>query len=126
MALHISGTDLFAGTRGAGVYRRPLSEMISSVPLLPGEVPAGFSLEQNFPNPFNPGTTIRFSLPRKTRTSLKVFDLLGREVALLVDQEMAAGTYEVPFDGKRLSSGVYYYRLQTGEYLQSRKFLLLR
>ena len=125
-SLHFSGTDLFAGMRGGGVWRRPLSEMITSVPLSSGEVPSGFTLEQNFPNPFNPGTTIRFSLPHKTGASLRVFDLLGREVALLVDQEMAAGTYKVPFDGKHLSSGVYYYRLQAGEYMQIRKFLLLR
>jgi len=89
-------------------------------------VPKEFSLQQNYPNPFNPSTTIRFSLPRKERVTLKVFDVLGREVATLFDEERPAGEHSVVFDAKSLTSGVYFYRIQTDNEVRSRKLLLLR
>jgi hypothetical protein len=88
--------------------------------------PDVFALDQNYPNPFNPVTTIQFSLASAQHTILKVYDILGREVATLVSEMRQPGTYHVPFDGSNLSSGVYLYRLEAGGFVQTRKLLLLR
>ncbi len=94
------------------------------------DVPSTFSLSQNYPNPFNPTTKILYSLPPGVGTlhvtSLRVHDVLGREVATLVNEELKAGDYEVTFDGHGLSSGVYFYRLQSGNITATMKLLLLR
>lgn len=82
-------------------------------------------LEQNYPNPFNPSTTIRYQLPKASRVSLKIFNTLGQEVAVLVDEEKEAGYYQARWDAA-LPSGVYFYRLQTGDYLETKKMILLR
>jgi len=89
-------------------------------------VPRQFALGQNFPNPFNPSTTIRYGLPHKSQISLMVYSTLGQLVADLVQGEQEAGYHEVRFDASNLSSGVYFYRLRAGTYVQTRKLLLLR
>ncbi|MFH0736760.1 MAG: T9SS type A sorting domain-containing protein [bacterium] len=89
-------------------------------------MPALFSLGQNYPNPFNPTTTIKFSIPYSNVVTLKVFDVLGAEVTNLVNEYKNAGTYEVNFDGSNLASGVYFYKLQTGNFTQTKKLLLLK
>lgn len=86
--------------------------------------PTRYVLEQNYPNPFNPSTSIRFSVVRSRLVSLKVYDLLGREVATLVNEEMNPGSYKVSFDATRLSSGVYFYCLHAGEFVQTKKLAL--
>jgi len=93
--------------------------------------PSEFLLFQNYPNPFNPSTTIKFTIPSnvKGETSnviLKVYDILGNQVATLVSKELSAGEYEVSFDASRLSSGLYFYTLQSGSYTVTRKMVLLR
>jgi hypothetical protein len=91
--------------------------------------PLEFSLSQNYPNPFNPTTTIRFAIPAgsgQVATSLQVYNLLGQEVATLVNEEMKPGSYAVQFDGSNLASGVYFYRLQAGDFTQARRLLLLK
>jgi hypothetical protein len=95
--------------------------------------PNEFALQQNHPNPFNPTTTIKYTLSsqekagvRSQHVTLKVFDVLGREVATLVNEEMRPGRYEQSFDGGNLASGVYFYRLQSGRFVETRKLLLLR
>jgi hypothetical protein len=127
------GTNLFAGTEGGGVWRRPLSEMIKSVERLSMPLPMQFRLEQNYPNPFNPSTTISFALPSRSFVSLKVFDALGREVAVLVFEELFAGTYSSQWNAEGLSSGVYFYCLsvrtpsgQAGSFTETKKLILLR
>ncbi len=85
-----------------------------------------FELMQNFPNPFNPTTTIRFHLSMPGFASLKIFDLLGREVESLVGEKLSAGSYSVPWDGKEYSSGVYFYRLQAGNFVETKKLILLK
>jgi hypothetical protein len=90
------------------------------------DLPAEFSLSQNYPNPFNPGTVIRFGLPEAADVRLEVFDLAGRRVAVLTDGTRAAGWHTVTFNGSGLSSGVYVYRLRAGEFVQSRKLVLVK
>jgi hypothetical protein len=89
------------------------------------QIPREFRMSQNYPNPFNPGTTIRFELPYRSHVVLTVFNALGQEVATLVRGEKSAGRHEAHFDGSRLSSGVYFYRLQAGAYVETRKLLLI-
>jgi hypothetical protein len=91
------------------------------------DIPVEFSLKQNYPNPFNPSTTILFDLPKKSQVSLKIYDLLGREIATLVNnEEMPAGSYLKEFNASRLTSGVYFYRIQAGAFTKTQKFLLLK
>ena len=85
-----------------------------------------FSLSQNYPNPFNPSTTISFRLPSKSFVSLKVFDIMGREVATIVSGEMPAGSYSQQWNASNMSSGIYFYRLQAGTYLETKKLILLK
>jgi hypothetical protein len=118
------GVNLFAGTR-AGVWRRPLSEMMTSVEQY-DELPNGFVLEQNYPNPFNPTTVIKFQVSSSKFVSLKVYDVLGREVKTLVNEKLEAGSYETTFDATGLASGIYFYRLQSGEFVSTKRLLLLK
>jgi hypothetical protein len=89
-------------------------------------VPAEFALEQNYPNPFNPSTSIRFQLAEQGWVTLAVYDLLGREIAVLVDGQKPAGIYAVEFDARTLASGMYVYRLSAGSFTQARKMMLVR
>jgi hypothetical protein len=92
--------------------------------------PLEFSLAQNYPNPFNPSTTIKYAISSKQLVQLKVFDILGREIVALVNEEQSAGNYEVEFKSSvgslQLASGIYFYKLQTGSFVQTRKMILLR
>lgn len=89
-------------------------------------IPTTFNLEQNYPNPFNPSTTIRFTLPKDALVSLKVYNVLGQEVATLLNKEMKAGSYNVDFNASNLSSGVYFYRIETSGFNVTKKMLLLK
>jgi Secretion system C-terminal sorting domain len=89
-------------------------------------LPSHFNLSQNYPNPFNPTTTISFSLPTKSFVSLKVFDILGRDVATIFSGELPAGTCTRQWNAANMASGVYYYRLQAGSYSETKKFVLLK
>jgi len=88
--------------------------------------PDEFFLYQNYPNPFNPTTTINFSVPSSEFVTLKVFDVLGNELSTLVNEEKPVGSYKVEFDASRLSSGIYFYRLSAGEFIQTRKMILMK
>jgi hypothetical protein len=90
------------------------------------EVPAEYSLEQNYPNPFNPATTFGFSLARKQLVTLRVYDVLGKEVATIVQETLPAGRHRVVWESAGLASGIYFYRLQAGAFSQTRKLTLLR
>lgn len=89
-------------------------------------IPEQFTLSQNYPNPFNPSTTIKFQIPNASFVTLKVYDVLGNEVATLFNEEKPAGNYEVDFDAKGLSSGIYFYKLQAGSFVETKKMILLR
>jgi hypothetical protein len=88
--------------------------------------PVKFELNQNYPNPFNPSTIISYQLPVSSKVTLKVFNSLGEEIETLVNEEKPAGSYDVSFDGSRLSSGIYYFQIKTGSFIQTRKMLLLK
>jgi hypothetical protein len=89
-------------------------------------LPTEYVLEQNYPNPFNPSTVISYQLPVSSDVTLKIFDVLGNEVATLVDEYKPAGSYEVEFDASRLASGIYFYQLKAGEYTAVKKMLLIK
>jgi photosystem II stability/assembly factor-like uncharacterized protein len=126
LALAVSDKNLFAGTRNSGVWRRPLREMITSVKNIETNVPAHFTLSQNYPNPFNPSTAISFNLSSRSFVSLKIFDLLGREVATIVSEEMPAGSYLRQWNAANMPGGVYFYRLQAGSFTETKKLVLLK
>lgn len=90
------------------------------------EIPDGYSLGQNYPNPFNPSTKIKYSLPESGFVSLKIYDLSGKEAVTLISQEQPAGTYELKFDASDLSSGVYFYTLETSSFTQTKKMTLIK
>ena len=89
-------------------------------------IPTVYELCQNFPNPFNPSTTIKYSLPKASKVKLALFNLLGEEVATLVNEEKVAGKYEVEFSASKLPSGVYFYQLKAGEFIAVKKMILLK
>jgi hypothetical protein len=123
------GTDdqyLFAGTNGSNIWRRPLSQIVTDVNEEINILPQQFSLEQNYPNPFNPSTKISWQTPISGHQTLKIYDVLGIEVATLVDEFKSAGSYEVDFDASQLSSGIYFYKLQAGSFVETKKMILLR
>ena len=90
------------------------------------KIPDSYELAHNYPNPFNPSTTINYSIPTHSHVSLKVFDVLGREVSVLVDKEQSSGNYKLKFDASSLTSGVYFYRMQAGQYVETKKMVLMK
>ena len=105
----------------AGYY-----EMISGISNNHNQIPSDYSLSQNYPNPFNPSTKISFSLPQANNVKLVVYDLLGREVATLVNDYMNAGNHTVDFNASTLASGVYMYRIEAGSFTAAKKMMLLK
>jgi hypothetical protein len=89
-------------------------------------LPREYSLSQNYPNPFNPTTTIEFSLRQDGRTVLEIYSVLGQKVATLVDGDLKAGAYQIQFNGARLSSGLYFYRLRSGAFVSIKKMMLVK
>lgn len=91
-----------------------------------GEIPASYSLSQNYPNPFNPTTNIDFNLPKESNVTLKMYDLLGKEVKTLVEGVQKAGIYHIAVDGTELSSGIYFYTLRTDNFVETKKMTLIK
>jgi len=89
-------------------------------------IPTEYALYQNYPNPFNPLTKIGFQIPNFEFVSLKIYDLLGREVAVLANEEKQPGVYELHFDASNLSSGIYYYKLVSGNFIETKKMVLIK
>jgi hypothetical protein len=89
-------------------------------------VVSSFRLMQNYPNPFNPTTTIPFDLPNQGKVALKVYDLLGRSIFTLLDENLAAGHHEIKFDGSQLASGIYFYRLEFNGQIKNRQMVLVK
>ena len=140
-AIATTSTEIYVGgsfTTISGIGRQSVAGMDDPLTSITSEgtLPASISLEQNYPNPFNPSTTIHFSVPSSEFVTLKVYGLLGNEVATLVNEEKPAGSYEVKFSAKggsasggnayNLSSGIYFYKLQIGNFVETKKMLLLK
>lgn len=89
-------------------------------------IPTVYNLEQNYPNPFNPSTIIKFAVPERSRVLVKIYDILGGEVTTIVNEELDAGWYEKTFDAALLSTGVYIYRMQAGNYVSIKKMLMIK
>jgi hypothetical protein len=100
--------------------------MITSVERAPHDVPANFGLDQNYPNPFNPTTVISYQLSASSDVNLMVYDVLGREVAVLVNERKTAGSYSVTFNARGLASGVYFYRLRADDFVETKRLILIR
>ena len=120
-----SNNYIYAGTAGSSVWKRPLSELIGINPIAK-EVPDKFSLFQNYPNPFNPTTKIKFQIAKSSFVTLKIYDILGREVETLVNEKQTAGTYQAEWDGSIFASGIYFYKLQTESFSETKKMMLIR
>jgi photosystem II stability/assembly factor-like uncharacterized protein len=123
-AFTVSDTFMFAGTDYNGVWRRFRPGVVNAQTQT--DIPQSYYLAQNYPNPFNPSTTIKYSLPERSFVNLKIFNLLGEEVATLVNTEQTIGNYEIEFDASKQSSGIYLYRIQAGDFIKTKKMILLR
>jgi hypothetical protein len=133
-AFVVANNYIFSGANDCyySIWRRSYSEIIG-VQNISSEIPSGFSLYQNYPNPFNPMTKIKFDIPQsvilsgaKNLVVLKVYDILGKEIQTLVNEQLQPGSYEVLFDGSNLSSGIYFYTLIAGDYKETKKLVLLK
>jgi photosystem II stability/assembly factor-like uncharacterized protein len=122
IAIQYSTHSLRVGTHGRGAWQVDVTTGIAS----PSEEPSTFAVNQNYPNPFNPTTVISYKLSTVSYVTLKVYDILGNEVATLVNEKQEAGTHSVPFDGSHFSSGVYFYRLAAGNMTSTKKMVLLK
>jgi hypothetical protein len=116
----------FVGGNYINVYFDNFSWVPTDVNDGSNSLPEIFSLEQNYPNPFNPSTSIQFRIPENSFVSLKIYNVLGKEVSTLINEEKNAGAYEVNFNASALSSGVYFYKLEAGNFVQTRKMVLMK
>ncbi len=122
-SLHAVGDKLWTvGDDGTILYK-----FASSIrEINPTQIPSSFELSQNFPNPFNPNTTITLSIPYLSNVEVKIYDILGNEITTLVNEELSGGTYKVDWDATNLSSGVYFYTMKAGDFVNTKKMILLR
>jgi hypothetical protein len=124
LAFENNNNNLYAATYGRGVFK---SQIMTGITTSNNNTPEGFSLNQNYPNPFNPTSTISFSLPVNDDVTLEVFDASGKLVEKLIsDKFMKAGKHEIRFDGSRLSSGTYFYRISTPKFTDVKKMILMK
>jgi hypothetical protein len=125
LAIDGSGNKWIGTYGGLAVYKEggvvsveenPISEIVAKE----------YLLSQNYPNPFNPTTTIKYSIPEFSFVSIKIYDVLGSEIAAIVNEEKPTGNYELSWNAANLSSGVYFYQLKVGNYVETKKMILLR
>ncbi|HED38767.1 MAG TPA: T9SS type A sorting domain-containing protein, partial [Ignavibacteria bacterium] len=125
LGVYVSGNYAYVADGGDGLYILH-NDLITGVNDDKVNIPEAFSLKQNYPNPFNPTTTISYKLPKQSFVSLKVYDMLGRELAVLVNEEKPMGNYKVNFNASNLSSGIYFYRLTAGSFVETKRMVLLK
>lgn len=119
-----TGNTIWAGTTTGKIYK--YSDQVITRINEAKNIPSGYNLKQNFPNPFNPSTKIKYNIPVSTFVSLRVYDLNGRQVSVLMNGIQKSGYYEINFDGKDLSSGIYFYELEANGFIQIKQMLLLK
>jgi uncharacterized delta-60 repeat protein len=122
--VYVTGYSYGSGT-GRDYATIKYSQMVGITPIS-NEIPETFRLKQNYPNPFNPTTKIRFALPKSSFATLVIYDVLGREAAILVNEQLNAGTYEADWNADKFSSGVYYYKISAGDFTDTKKMVLLK
>lgn len=130
-SMAVINDTLIGSTRNFGIYRRPLSEMVTDIKSSQNKLPTGYALQQNYPNPFNPITKIRYSVPSvrthgNASVHLDVYDILGRKIATLVNKKQPPGNYSVEFNAEKLASGIYFYKMQVGNFVETKKLVLLK
>lgn len=125
-SLAANGKYLYASTESSGVWRRLLSEMITTSIKSEAALPGNFYLFQNYPNPFNPTTIIRYSLPLASIVTLRVYDILGRDIKTLSLERQGEGIHSVSFSADDLSSGIYFYRLSAGNFVSTKKLIVIK
>jgi len=117
---------LYAVSTSGKIFRLFETVTLNGINNISTEIPSGFLLKQNFPNPFNPVTNINFDIPLNSFVKLKIFDVTGKLIFTLVDKNLPAGGYKVDFDGSHLSSGVYFYKLEVGSFIDTKRMILLK
>jgi hypothetical protein len=125
-SFNVLGEYVYAGTSTGQVMKRPLSEIITDTQSQLSSAPTEFLLSNNFPNPFNPSTKIKYSIPQSSNVVIKIFDVLGNEIETLVNEEKPTGTYELMWNAANLPSGVYFYQLKACSFVQTKKMILLK
>ncbi|MFA5404149.1 MAG: T9SS type A sorting domain-containing protein [Ignavibacteria bacterium] len=120
----VNATNIMGTSEWSGIWDFTIRTI--GVKQISSEIPNSFKLLDNYPNPFNPNTIIRFQIKDTRFVSLKVYDLLGKEISILVNEKKSPGIYEVNFNGSNFASGVYFYRIQTGDFMQVKKMLLIK
>ena len=103
-----------------------MDECLVGIQTNTNEIPTKYYLSQNYPNPFNPTTRIKYQLPKNTFVNLEVYDYLGKKVSTLINAEQTAGYYEADFNGENCSSGVYFYKIQAGDFTETHKMILMK
>jgi len=118
----------YLGGSGGGYSSVTSEDIVLEIEDIPvfGTVPEDFKLYQNYPNPFNPTTNISYSISKSDFASLKIYDMLGREIYTLVNEHQAANTYNVKFNAKEVPSGIYYYRLIAGNFTETKKLIIMK
>ena len=117
-----TGNAAYEKSEGTGTY----NNKVVGIEKNQNELPTKFAMFQNYPNPFNPASTIRYDIPKNSFVKIIVYDILGREIKILLNEEKSPGSYEINFDAKDLASGIYFYAINAGEFSQSRKMILLK
>jgi hypothetical protein len=110
----------------AATWNHELPYTVTGIGNVSSIIPDKFYLNQNYPNPFNPSTTIKYGLKKQSNVELTIYDAIGRQIKTLVKNSQPAGSYEVTFNAQELSSGVYFYRLTTSEYVETKKMMLVK
>ena len=126
LALPVLLQAQYLGGNGRGDVSVSLTNINISVKEITAEIPTKYDLAQNYPNPFNPTTNVRFSMCNVQFVTLKIFDMLGREVATLVNEELAPGSYSVDWNASQFSSGIYFYTLTAGDYKETKRMTLIK
>jgi len=125
--LYIFNGYIYAGIQNQSAWRRPLAEIINDASPVSSEIPASFKLYQNYPNPFNPTTNIKYQIADNKFVTLKIYDLLGKEAATLLNKKQSPGRYEITWNGSSYPSGVYYYSLYAdGQRIDTKKMVLVK
>ena len=124
--VHVVWSDNRDGGNPDIYYKRNPTDNLVGINKINSEIPSSFSLSQNYPNPFNPTTNVQFSMFNFQFVTLKVFDILGREVVTLVNEKLSPGTYTVDWNASEYPSGVYFYRLQTEGFTETKKMSLIK